>query len=123
MAALVRIFLALGFLLAHTPVCKGALLSPRTQTDTPRPIERPPCCAKCAKQVEPTHNQPQKPRTPAKPICPTGAECVLCGAPAAVAPAVGVIEFVTPPVARLAEFEQVLAADGFRTLLDRPPRR
>jgi hypothetical protein len=121
-AVLVRIVLALGFLLAHTPVCKVVLLSPRTQADSSRPCERPPCCAKCVKQVDPSHTESPKPRTPAKPLCPTGTECVLCGASAVILATVGVTELPVPAVGRLAEFGRVLSTAGFHTLLDRPPR-
>ena len=121
MAVAVRIVLALGLLLAHTPVCKVAALSPRTQPDSPRAAELPPCCGKCAKKAD---TQTPKPRPPAKPACPTGTECPLCGAPAAVVvpAAVGMTHFAAPTIARLAESARVLAAAGFHTLLDRPPR-
>ena len=120
MAVAVRIVLALGLLLAHTPVCKVAALSPRTPPDSTRATGLPPCCGKCAKKADP---QAPKPRPPAKPACPTGTECPLCGAPAAVVPAaVGMTHFAAPAVARRAESARVLAAAGFHTLLDRPPR-
>ena len=121
MAALVRIGLALGFLLAHTPLCKAALLSPRTQADSPRPVEPPPCCAKCVKKAAP-HTGSPKPRTPAKPICPTGTDCALCGAPAVIPVVVCVAEVPVPAVGPLAEYGRAFAAAGFHSLLDRPPR-
>jgi hypothetical protein len=121
-AKLVRIVLAVWFLLAHTPVCKGAVLSLPAPSDSPRPTERPPCCAKCVKNAAPTHTQSPKPRTPAKPTCPTDTACVLCGAAAVILTVCASLEPPAPVVGRLAEFGPAPAAAGFRALLDRPPR-
>lgn len=123
MAVVVRIVLAFALLFAHTPVCKGAAVPPRTQIDSSRTEVRKPCCGKCARQVEPQHTQTPKPRPPVKPSCPTGSECALCGAPVAVVPdATPVVELAAPVVAELVESGRGHAADGFHTLLDRPPR-
>ena len=122
MAVAVRIVLAFGLLLAHTPLCKVAALSPRTPADSPRTSDPLPCCAKCAKKPDASHTKPTAPRPPAKPACPAGSSA-LCSAPAAVVPeAAGVTDIAAPLVAELAEGARVLTTAGFYSLLDRPPR-
>jgi hypothetical protein len=115
---LLKLLLIVALLLAHVPVCKATATESRTFSTTPQHVSQ--CCAKCSKKA-PAAPKPIKPVSP-KP-CPPNCGCLLCSAPAAVVPpAPATTDFNSPSTELVGTTAPLAAPDGFRTLLDRPPR-
>jgi hypothetical protein len=115
-----KLFLALGLLLAHAPVCK--VDAARSLSQSHAAPASPPCCKQC-KGKGSNHSAPAKPDRPTKPTCPQNCPCPLCSAPTAA------LTVIVPETgldlsagSRLPIPSLSSPPDGFHFLLDRPPR-
>src|SRR5687767_4694672 len=93
------LFLLVGPLPAHAPVCKVAVANARSQ-----PVPAPggsTCCARC-QQKPAERSAPVTPKKPAKPACPANCVCPLCVTPPAlVAAPLASAEYAGPAIERL----------------------
>jgi hypothetical protein len=115
-----KLLLTVALLLAHAPARKATATDAHLTPNTPQ--QAPQCCAKCAKN-NPVH-APPKPEKPTSPKpCEPGCTCSLCTTPAAVMPdAIAPADLDSPSTEQLCASSSLPVPDGFRTLLDRPPR-
>jgi hypothetical protein len=115
-----KLILIVVWLSVHLPTHKATAANARDQSTTSSACHTH-CCSKCSKKAPiPAEPKPQ----PANPKpCPPDCTCSLCSAPAAVVPeATATTDLHVLSPERVGFVGPLAAPDGFRALLDRPPR-